>query len=109
MPVSIVFGANVNYVIDGHSTTNGAAIPLGSTITLSSTNAAVAAPPTIPALTADQKEVVVPVTVLAVGTCDWSGTVATPAGASFTIAADTLTVTAAVSALDHVTGTFTAV
>lgn len=107
MPLSTTVGSPVNYVIDGHSTANGAAIPAGSTITLTSSNPAVAAAPTIDPLVADQKELVVPVVTLAEGATDFTGTVQLPGnGGSFAIAADTLTVAAAAAVLDHVTGTF---
>lgn len=101
--LTVVVGAPVTAVIDGHSATNGALIPEGSTVALSSNDPTVATvPDSVPVPAGGQQEFVVPVTVLASGSTDISCLVTAPDGTQFT-ASDTLIVAPAVEGLTHVT------
>lgn len=106
--LSITFGQTVTAQIDGHSHANGATIPDGSTVTITSSDPTVATvgPITVPAGGAASLPGI-PVTVLAAGSTTLTATVAPPGGTALSDTA-TLTVTAAALPLDHVSLTLTA-
>lgn len=106
MNLSIVLGATVSGQLAGHSSVNGASIPDSATITLVSSNPAVATvPATLTVPTGGATTITVPVTVLAVGTTDITATVTTT-GSPLTSTA-TLTVTPVPSDLTSVVLTLT--
>jgi hypothetical protein len=109
MPLTVPAGTTVNAVIDGHSSTNGAPIPDSATVALTSSDTTIATvPASVPVPAGGTPELVVPVTLT--GTAgSTSVSVVVTVGAQTFNAADQLTVTAVVAALDHVTLTLTQV
>jgi hypothetical protein len=107
MQLTVILGATVTMQIDGHSATNGAPFPDGSTLALVSNDPTVA---TVPAdagtLSSGQATASVPVTVLASGSTDLTATLTAPDGSTFTDTA-TLIVAPAVAGLTHITVTLT--
>lgn len=95
--------------IDGHSDLNGAPIPAGTTIALTSSTPVATVPPTV-AVPTDTPTLDVPVTLgtidpVAGGTTDITAVLTLPDARTFTVA-DTLVVSAAPApGLTHVTGT----
>lgn len=90
--LEIKLGTAVELAIDGHSAINGAVIPEGSTVELTSNDPSVATVPatlTVPA--GGTTELLTDVTVLATGTTDIHAKVTTPDGSVFE-ATDTLMV-----------------
>lgn len=96
----------VVFRIEGHSDLNGAVLPAGTTVTLTSNAPEIATVPSTAAFDTDAQSLDVPVTVTQVeGSTDISAQLATPDGTVFNFS-DTLVVSAAAPApLTHVTGT----
>jgi hypothetical protein len=106
--LEIKLGSKVKLQIDGHSALNGATIPEGSTVVITSNDPTVAtiADVTVPA--GGAQTLVTDVTVLAVGTTDAHVVVTAPDGTVFE-ATDTLVVDpAAQPGLVRITATFLA-
>jgi hypothetical protein len=106
MTLTIQLGATVTAVIDGHSAINGAPIPAGAKITLTSNDPTVATVPAVPDLTVDTPSLSVPVTVLAVGSTDISCHVDAGNAGVFDATAS-LIVGAVVAGLTHIALTLT--
>ena len=72
MSLTVILGATVDALLEGHSAINGAPIPEGATIALTSNDPLVATvPATVPVPTGGAQSFVIPVTVLAVGSTDF--------------------------------------
>lgn len=103
--LTVALGAKVNLVIDGHSATNGAKIPAGSKVVVTSNDGTVATADPVPDVAADTAEIVVPITVVGPGATDISADIVAPDGTPFH-ASDSLVVTPPVEpGITHITAT----
>lgn len=105
MLLEVKLGTAVNVVIDGHSALNGAVIPEGSTVAITSNDPTVAivADVTVPAGGASQ--LVTACTLLAVGATDIHVVVTTPDGSIFEDTASLLVDPAAIPGLARISVT----
>jgi len=76
--LDVKLGAVVNLVVTGHSALNGKEIPAGSTVALTSNNPAVATLPATVDISSDAPMLVIPTTIVGVGTTDGHVTLTTP-------------------------------
>lgn len=81
--LEIKLGTAITYTLLGHSATNGAVIPEGSTVVVTSNDPTVATAPTVTIPAGGAQSVTVDLTVLAVGTTDFHTVVTTPDGSVF--------------------------
>jgi uncharacterized protein YjdB len=103
MTLSIQLGDTIHLELDGHSAVNGAVIPDGSTIAITSNDPTVATVDTPVLPPGGAQHLVIGATVLATGSTDFHATVTAPDGSIFEATATLVVNPAAIPGLASVT------